>query len=54
MLRIIDKTTHLFIRDDFTFDETCEIGLSVEPDNSSGFILPKWDFEQGKWVEGAR
>lgn len=29
-----------------------KIGLSVEPDNASGFILPKWDFEQQKWVEG--
>ena len=53
LLRIIDKNTGLFIRDDFGFDEETEIGLSVEPDNSSGFILPKWDFEQGKWVEGA-
>lgn len=53
ILRIIDKVSGLFIRDDFSFDETFEIGLSVEPDNSSGFIIPKWDFEQGKWVEGS-
>ena len=51
ILRVIDKTTGLFIRDDFTFDETTEIGLSVEP--AQGFILPKWDFENQVWVEGS-
>ena len=49
LLRIIDKVSGLFLRDDFTFDETTEIGLSVEP--AQGFIQPKWDGE--KWVEGA-
>ncbi len=49
MLRIIDKETHLFIRDDFTFDEESEIGLDVTP--SQGLYAPKWDGTQ--WVEGA-
>ena len=49
MLRIIDKKTKLFIRDDFTFDEETEIGLDVEP--TQGLYAPKWDGD--KWVEGA-
>lgn len=48
LLRIIDKETHLFIRDDFTFDEETEIGLDVEP--AQGLYKPKWT---GEWVEGA-
>ena len=48
ILRIIDKQTNLFIRDDFTFDEETEIGLDTEP--AQGFYKPKWDGE--KWVEG--
>ena len=51
ILRIIDKVSGLFIRDDFTFDEATEIGLSVEP--SQGLISPKWDFDNECWVEGA-
>ena len=47
ILRIIDKQTHLFIRDDFTFDEETEIGLDVEP--AQGLYAPKWDGD--KWVE---
>lgn len=47
LLRIIDKETGLFLRDDFTFDETCEIGLDIEP--SQGLIQPKWNGEV--WVE---
>lgn len=47
LLRIIDKETSLFLRDDFTFDETTEIGLDVEP--SQGLIQPKWNGEM--WVE---
>ena len=47
MLRIIDKETQLFIRDDFTFDEETEIGLDVEP--VQGLYAPKWDGE--KWIE---
>ena len=48
MLRIINKQTGVFLRDDFTFDENTEIGLQVEP--AQGFYLPKWDGM--KWVEG--
>ena len=47
MLRIIDKQTHLFLRDDFTFDEETEIGLDTEP--SQGLYAPKWDGK--KWIE---
>lgn len=47
MLRIIDKKTKLFIRDDFTFDEETEIGLGVEP--AQGLYAPKWDGTQ--WIE---
>ena len=47
MLRIIDKQTNLFIRDDFTFDEETEIGLDVTP--AQGLYVPKWDGE--KWIE---
>lgn len=53
ILRIIDKETSLFKRDDFTFDQETEIGLNVEP--SQGLIQPKWveptDTEFGHWVE---
>ena len=48
LLRIIDKETQLFLRDDFTFDEETEIGLDTEP--SQGLYVPKWDGE--KWTEG--
>ena len=63
MLRIIDKETHLFIRDDFTYDEDLEYGLNTEP--AQGLYKPKWtgkvieDEEgnqimgEGEWVEGA-
>lgn len=47
LLRIIDKTTKLFLRDDFYYDDETELGLDVEP--SQGLIQPKWDGE--KWVE---
>ena len=49
ILRIIDKQTRLFIRDDFDFDEETEIGLDVTP--AQGLYAPKWDGD--KWVEGA-
>ena len=49
MLRIIDKQTHLFLRDDFTFDAETEIGLEVEP--AQGLYKPKWNGTE--WVEGA-
>ena len=48
MLRIINKQTGMFLRDDFTFNEEMEIGLDVTP--AQGFYLPKWDGEQ--WIEG--
>ena len=63
VLRVIDKETNLFIRDDFTFDEATEIGLNVIP--SHGLFKPKWSGElsedgegnitvgEGEWVEGA-
>lgn len=47
MLRIIDKETNLFIRDDNEFDEKTEIGLDVEP--AQGLYTPKWDGT--KWIE---
>ena len=62
LLRIIDKQTNLFIRDDFTCDES-EYGLNVTP--AQGLYKPKWSGEitegeegnitvgEGKWVEGA-
>ena len=49
MLRIIDKQTNLFIRDDFTFDESIEIGLDVEP--AQGLYKPMWNGKE--WEEGA-
>lgn len=48
MLKIIDKQTKLFLRDDFTFDEETEIGLEVIP--AQGLHQPKWDGTE--WVEG--
>ena len=63
ILRIIDKQTHLFLRDDFTFDEETEMGLDTEP--AQRLHKPKWSgkiFEdeegnitvgEGEWVEGA-
>ena len=49
MKRIIDKTTNLFLRDDFYFDEETEIGLEVEP--AQGLYIPRWNGEA--WEEGA-
>ena len=63
LLRIIDKETQLFIRDDFTFDQETEFALNVEP--AQGLYKPKWSGEiaedeegnitvgEGEWVEGA-
>ena len=63
MLRIIDKQTKLFIRDDFAYDENLEFGLNTEP--SQGLYKPKWSGDitedeegnitvgEGEWVEGA-
>lgn len=50
MLRVINKQTGLFIRDDFAFDEATEIGLDVSP--AQGFYLPKWNGTE--WVEGGQ
>lgn len=47
--RIIDKQTNIFKRDDFTFDESIEIGLDVEP--AQGLYQPKWN--GASWEEGA-
>lgn len=49
ILRVVNKQTGLFLRDDFAYDESTEVGLSVEP--SQGLSNPKWDFTQEKWVE---
>ena len=46
MLRITDLNG-IFLRDDFTFDETTEIGLSVEP--AQGIYRPRWNGEA--WEE---
>ena len=43
ILRVIDKESKVFLRDDFMFDEETEIGLNVDP--SQGLILPQWDDE---------
>ena len=63
VLRVIDKETNLFLRDDLSFDEATEIGLDVEP--AQGLYKPKWSGEiskdeegnlivsEGEWVEGA-
>ena len=50
MLRIIDKQTKLFIRDDFNFNAETEIGLEVEP--AQGFYWPCWN--GAEWVEGGQ
>ena len=50
MLRIIDKQTKLFIRDDLNFNAETEIGLEVEP--SQGLYNPRWTGTE--WVEGGQ
>ena len=48
ILRIIDKQTNLFKRDDLTFDEATELGLNTEA--AQGFnTIPKWN--GSNWVE---
>ena len=49
ILRVIDKETKIFLRDDFTFDPKTEIGLNVEP--SQGLIQPKWNDLNETWEE---
>ena len=63
ILRIIDRESNFFIRDDFTYDEDVEFGLNTEP--AQGLYKPKWSGEitedeegnitvgEGEWVEGA-
>ena len=63
MLRIIDKQTYFFTRDDFSHDPETELALNVEP--AQGLYKPKWSGEiteddegnitvgEGEWVEGA-
>lgn len=63
VLRVIDKETNLFLRDDFTYDEDLEFGLITDP--AQGLHKPKWSGEitedeegnitvgDGEWVEGA-
>ena len=43
MLRIIDKQTYFFIRDDFSHDQETELALNVEP--AQGLYKPKWSGE---------
>ena len=56
ILRIIDKETKLFKRDDFTFDGETEIGLNVEPSQGLS-TTPLWscetvdEVEVCEWVE---
>ena len=53
MLRIIDKETKIFLRDDFNFDAETEIAIDVEipqpPIKAKSGICPMWD--GGKWVQ---
>ena len=49
ILRVIDKATHEFLRDDFTFNAELEIGLNVEP--SQGLNKPRWNDETESWEE---
>ena len=49
IIRIIDKQTKLFLRDDFKFNPETEIGLDVQP--AQGLYIPKWNGTE--WVEGA-
>jgi hypothetical protein len=47
ILRIINKDSKVFIRDDFSFDVKTEIALNVAP--AQGLVWPQWD--GSKWVE---
>lgn len=49
ILRVIDKETKVFLRDDFKFDSETEIGLDFEP--SQGLIQPKWNEKLETWEE---
>ena len=56
ILRIIDKETNLFKRDDFTYDEATELGLNVEPSQGLS-TTPLWlcktidEVEVCEWIE---
>lgn len=50
ILRIIDKETKLFLRDDFDYNPETEIGVDVSP--AQGFYIPKYDKEHNTWEEG--
>ena len=49
IVRVIDKETGLFLRDDFHFNPETEIALTAPP--SQGLYQPKWNGES--WEEGA-
>lgn len=51
MLRIIDKQTKLFLRDDFDYNPETEIGVDVS--HAQGFYIPKYDKDHNTWEEGA-
>lgn len=52
-LRIIDKETKIWLRDDYVFDEETEMGIDLEiqqpPIKAESYICPMWDGE--KWVQ---
>ena len=47
--RVIDKHSHIFLRDGIDFDEKTEIGIVTEP--FEGMLRAKWDFDKKCWVE---
>lgn len=47
--RVIDKHSHIFLRDGIDFDEKTEIGIVTEP--FEGMLRAKWDFNKEAWVE---
>ena len=47
--RVIDKYSHVFLRDGIDFDEKTEIGIVTEP--FEGMLRAKWDFNKKDWVE---
>ena len=51
LYRVVEKETGLFIRDDFEFDDSLEVGIDCEP--SQGLYLPKYDFITSSWCESA-
>lgn len=53
LLRVVDKTTLLFIRDDFTFNAETELGIDASPQNDTPFIQRKWDMVKKVWVEAS-